>query len=45
MLDPFAVSGSTLAACLALGYEGAGVEVDHRYVEIAREAIPKLASL
>lgn len=45
VLDPFAGSGSTLAACEAVGYEGIGVELDPCYVEVARDAIAKLASI
>jgi DNA modification methylase len=43
VLDPFAGSGSTLAAALAVGYEGVGVEIDEKYVTMARDAIPRLA--
>lgn len=43
VLDPFAGSGSTLAACEALGRRGIGIENDPEYVEMAREAIPRLA--
>jgi DNA modification methylase len=45
VLDPFAGSGSTLAATMAVGYKGIGVEADPRYVEIARKAIRPLARL
>lgn len=45
VLDPFAGSGSTLAAAEAVGYESIGIEKDPRYVAIARRAIPKLAEL
>ena len=45
VLDPFAGSGSTLAAAEAVGYESVGVERDPAYVELARDAIPKLAAL
>jgi site-specific DNA-methyltransferase (adenine-specific) len=45
LLDPFAGSGSTLAACAALGYQAIGVESDDHYVEMAKEAIPRLAQL
>ena len=43
VLDPFAGSGSTLAAALAVGYDGVGVELDDAYVALARQAIPRLA--
>jgi DNA modification methylase len=42
-LDPFAGSGSTLAACEAMGSRGVGVENDLEYVEMAAEAIARLA--
>lgn len=45
ILDPFAGAGSTLAAAEAIGYSSIGIEKDHRYFEIAREAIPKLRAL
>jgi len=45
VLDPFAGSGSTLAACQALGYDAIGVESDLDYVQMAVSAIPKLAAL
>ena len=45
VLDPFAGSGSTLAAANAVGYSSIGVEADPKFVRIAMEAIPKLASL
>ncbi len=44
VLDPFAGSGSTLAAAQAIGYKAIGVESDDRYVEMAKEAIPRLAT-
>jgi site-specific DNA-methyltransferase (adenine-specific) len=43
ILDPFAGSGSTLAAAEAVGYESIGIEKDSRYFELACKAIPKLA--
>lgn len=45
VLDPFAGSGSTLAAATAVGYASIGVERDPEYVEVARQAIPRLAAL
>jgi site-specific DNA-methyltransferase (adenine-specific) len=45
VLDPFAGSGSTLAAAEAVGYRSIGVEKDRRFFELARGAIPKLATL
>jgi DNA modification methylase len=45
VLDPFAGSGSTVAATLAVGYQGIGVEIDPKYVEMARKAIRPLARL
>lgn len=43
VLDPFAGSGSTLAAAEAIGYESLGIEKDSRYYESAIKAIPRLA--
>lgn len=45
VLDPFAGSGSTLAAASAVGYRSIGVESDQLYVDMAATAIPTLASL
>jgi site-specific DNA-methyltransferase (adenine-specific) len=45
VLDPFAGSGSTLAAAEAIGYDSVGVERDPTYVDIAKQAIPRLAQL
>lgn len=45
VLDPFAGSGSTLAAASAVGYRSIGVEQDPHYIEIAKAAIPKLTDL
>jgi DNA modification methylase len=41
--DPFAGSGSTLAAANAIGYESIGIEKDATYFEVAKSAIPKLS--
>lgn len=43
ILDPFAGSGSTLAACAAVGRRGIGIEIDPEYYRLAVEAIPRLA--
>ena len=45
VLDPFAGSGSTLAAANAVGYRSVGVEADPKYVKIATNAIAKLGGL
>lgn len=45
VLDPFAGSGSTLAAAEAIGYASIGVECDEHYLSIARQAIPKLRNM
>lgn len=45
ILDPFAGSGSTLAAANHIGYQSIGVEVSSRYIEVARHAIPELGCL
>ena len=45
ILDPFAGSGSTLAASNAIGYQSIGVEKDRHYFLAAREAVPKLTAL
>jgi len=45
VLDPFAGSGSTLAAAEAVGYESVGTEKDPDYFKLAIGAIPKLAKL
>lgn len=45
VLDPFAGSGSTLAAAEAVGYESVGVEMDPAYLAVAKTAIPDLSEL
>ncbi len=45
ILDPFAGSGSTLAAAEAVGYDSIGIELDAEYVKVAKKAIPALAAL
>lgn len=45
VLDPFAGSGSTLAAAEAVGYDSIGLERDHQYFELAKTAIPNLATI
>lgn len=44
VLDPFAGAGSTLAACEHVGYASVGVEIDERYAQMAKIAIPQLAA-
>jgi DNA modification methylase len=45
ILDPFAGSGSTLAAANAMGHTSIGIEADARYVKLARHAIPLLSEV
>lgn len=45
LLDPFAGSGSTLAAAEAVGYESIGVEKDAEFFDLAQDAIPGLSRL
>ena len=45
VLDPFAGSGSTLAAAEAVGYRSVGVERDRSYFDLAAQSIPRLAEL
>jgi len=45
ILDPFAGSGSTLAAAEAVGYQSVGIEKDPQYFDVAHNAIPRLAAL
>ncbi|MGH8606066.1 MAG: DNA-methyltransferase [Gammaproteobacteria bacterium] len=44
VFDPFAGSGSTLAAAESVGYASVGVEKDPHYFKLAEKAIPKLAA-
>lgn len=43
VLDPFAGSGSTLAAAESVGYKSIGLEIDSHYVAMAKRVIPRLA--
>lgn len=45
VVDPFAGSGSTLAAAEAVGYASVGIERDRTYFDLATQAIPRLAAL
>ena len=45
ILDPFAGSGSTLAAAHHLSIECIGIEKDAEFYTLALEAIPKLSAL
>lgn len=45
VLDPFAGSGSTLAAAEAVGYASIGLEIDPHFVAMAESAVPALARL
>ncbi len=45
VLDPFAGSGSTLAACNAVGYASVGLEKDPLYARMAAKAIGPLGRL
>ncbi len=43
--DPFMGSGSTIAACEAIGVGSIGVERHHEYFELAKRAIPRLKAI
>ena len=45
ILDPFAGSGSTLAAAEAVGYTSVGIEKDENFFTLACDSIPKLAAI
>jgi len=45
VLDPFMGGGSTVAAAVTLGYASIGLEKDPAYFQMARRAIPGLATL
>ena len=45
ILDPFAGSGSTLAAANHLGYRSIGVELSPEYARIAAAALPRLEAI
>ena len=45
VLDPFAGSGSTLAAANAVGYRSLGIEKDPSYADLANRSIPLLAEV
>lgn len=45
MVDPFMGSGSTIAACEALGIDSVGLEMDAGYYADALDVIPRLAAL
>jgi site-specific DNA-methyltransferase (adenine-specific) len=45
VLDPFAGSGSTLAAANAVGYSSLGVESDAKFFRLASDAIAKLGAI
>ncbi len=45
VLDPFMGSGSTIAAAVACGVHGIGLESNEEYFEMAKKAIPRLAKL
>jgi DNA modification methylase len=45
ILDPFAGSGSTLAAANAINYSSVGIENDSKYIQVATRAIERLGAL
>lgn len=45
VLDPFMGSGSTVAACVAMGIHCVGVEKNHQYFEVAKKSIERLSQV
>lgn len=45
VLDPFMGSGSTVAATLAVGYEGIGIEKDELFYDLAEKSVAPLSHL
>jgi site-specific DNA-methyltransferase (adenine-specific) len=45
ILDPFMGSGSTIAACEAVGVRGIGIERFKDYFELAKKSIPRLQAV
>ncbi|MEF8714131.1 MAG: DNA methyltransferase [Accumulibacter sp.] len=45
ILDPFAGSGSTIAACQAVGYDSVGLEIDEEYFKSQESNILALSAL
>ena len=45
LLEPFSGSGSTIAACQAVGYDSIGIELDDEYFTNIEENIQKLSRL
>ena len=45
VLDPFMGSGSTIAACEAVGVRGVGIERHQEYYDLAAESISRLRSI
>ena len=45
LLDPFAGSGSTVAAAINFGYDCVGIEKDEQFYFMSKSAVPKLAAL